>query len=163
MWETKIEKTHAKEKQSHAQDNFYMVRQFAYVHRVAGISLLLGKKYKVRLQCFHTISRRQQYNKTLITKNSFYILRTWFTMGHKTGQNFFPGVACRPKPSLYGLSLRKSPIKNHATLFGSGRVVNRIKHKLGSTKPNKALTNAIRRITGTGELDKIRFWEALLE
>ena len=30
-------------KQSHAQDNIYVVRQFAYVHGVAGISLLLGK------------------------------------------------------------------------------------------------------------------------
>ena len=40
LWETKqIEKTHAKEKQSHAQDNIYVVRQFAYVHGVAGISL----------------------------------------------------------------------------------------------------------------------------
>ena len=40
MWETKqIEKTHVKEKQSHAQDNIYVVRQFAYVHGVAEISL----------------------------------------------------------------------------------------------------------------------------
>ena len=40
LWETKqIEKTHVKEKQSHAQDNIYVVRQFAYVHGVAGISL----------------------------------------------------------------------------------------------------------------------------
>ena len=29
-----------KEKQSHAQDSIYVVRQFAYVYRVAGISLL---------------------------------------------------------------------------------------------------------------------------
>ena len=28
--------------------------------------------------------------------------------------------AYRPKPPLHGLSIRKSPIKNHATLFGSG-------------------------------------------
>ena len=40
LWETKqIEKTHVKEKQSHAQDNIYVVRQFAYVYGVAGISL----------------------------------------------------------------------------------------------------------------------------
>ena len=40
LWETKqIEKTHAKEKQSYAQDNIYVVRQFAYVHGVAEISL----------------------------------------------------------------------------------------------------------------------------
>ena len=30
-------------RQSHAQDNIYVVRQFAYVHGVAGISLLLEK------------------------------------------------------------------------------------------------------------------------
>ena len=40
-------------KQSHAQDNIYVVQQFAYVHGVAVISLLLGKKkYKMRLQFF---------------------------------------------------------------------------------------------------------------
>ena len=40
LWEIKqIEKTHVKEKQSHAQDNIYVVQQFAYVHGVAGISL----------------------------------------------------------------------------------------------------------------------------
>ena len=39
----KIEKTHAKEKQSHTQDSIYVVRQFAYVHGVVGISLLSGK------------------------------------------------------------------------------------------------------------------------
>ena len=32
-----------KVKQSHAQDSIYVVRQFAYVHGVAGISLLSGK------------------------------------------------------------------------------------------------------------------------
>ena len=31
-------------KQSHAQDNIYMVRQFAYIHIIVEISLLSGKK-----------------------------------------------------------------------------------------------------------------------
>ena len=35
---TNRENTHQR-KQSHAQDNIYVVRQFAYVHGVAGISL----------------------------------------------------------------------------------------------------------------------------
>ena len=48
--------------------------------------------------------------------------------------------ACRPKPPLHGLSLSKSPIKNHATLFRSGRVVKPDQTKLGSTKPNKSPT-----------------------
>ena len=37
------ENTRQRKKQSHAQNNIYVVRQFAYVHGVAGISLLLGK------------------------------------------------------------------------------------------------------------------------
>ena len=62
-----------KEKQLHAQDSIYMVRQFAYVHRVAGI-LLLSKKITM---CGYNIfiSQKQQQDKTLITqKNGFYIL-----------------------------------------------------------------------------------------
>ena len=42
----------------------------------------------------------------------------------------------QPKPPLYRLSLNKSPIKNHAILFGSGRVIKTNQAKLGSTKPN---------------------------
>ena len=55
LWETKNrENTRQRKKKSHAQDNIYVVRQFSYVHEVAGISLLLGKntEYKMRLQYF---------------------------------------------------------------------------------------------------------------
>ena len=45
----KLEKTHAKEIQSHAQDSIYVVRQFAYIHGVAGISLLSGKNTEYNL------------------------------------------------------------------------------------------------------------------
>ena len=70
----KIEKTHAKEKQSHTQDNIYVNRQFTYAYeqrktithtrqylRESTIYLrlqncrdftIIGKKYKVWLQCF---------------------------------------------------------------------------------------------------------------
>ena len=53
----KIEKTHAKEKQSHAQDSIYMIQQFAYVHGVARISLLSRKntEYNMWLQYFLSI------------------------------------------------------------------------------------------------------------
>ena len=108
----KIEKTHAKRKQSHTQDNIYVVRQFAYVHKVTGISLLSRKKYKVQQYSF-SHSQKLQQQKTLITT-------AW---------------ACRPKPLLHGLSLRKSLIKNHATLFGLGRVINRIKHNQAPQNP----------------------------
>ena len=63
-----------------------------------------------------------------MTKNKTLITKVGFTMGD------------RPKPLLYGLSLSKSPIKNHATLFGSGRVVKLDQTKLSSTKPNKSPT-----------------------
>ena len=53
------------------------------------------------------LSQKQQEDKTLITKkNNFYIVRTGFTMGYKNG----PKIFCRPKLSLHGLSLSKSPI-----------------------------------------------------
>ena len=83
------EKKTPKEKQSLAQDSIYVVRQFAYVHRVAGISLVSKKITMCGYSVF--LSQKQQQDKTLITKkkNSFYILRTGFTMGYKMGQKFF--------------------------------------------------------------------------
>ena len=83
-----------KVKQSHAQDSIYVIRQFAYVHRVAGI-LLLSKKITM---CGYSVflSKKQQQEKTLITKkNSFYILCTGFTMGYKMGQKIFVGSNLR--------------------------------------------------------------------
>ena len=41
-------------KQSHAQDNIYVVRQFTYVHGVARISLLSGKSIKCGYKYSHT-------------------------------------------------------------------------------------------------------------
>jgi len=58
-------------------------------------------KYKVQLQCF-TLSQDDNNNKTLITKNGFYIIHTGFTMGYKTGQKFFPGALPQtPKRLVY--------------------------------------------------------------
>ena len=86
----------SKEKQSHAQDSIYVVRQFAYVQRVAGISLLSKKITMCGYSVF--LSQKQQQDKTLITKkNGFYILRTGFIMGYKMGQKFFVG------PSLHSM------------------------------------------------------------
>ena len=84
-----------KEKQSHAQDNIYMVWQFAYVHRVAEISLLSKKITMCGYSVF--LSQKQQQDKTLITKkNGFYILHTGFTMSYKTGQKFLSAQAFAP-------------------------------------------------------------------
>ena len=71
MRNKKLEKTHAKKKkkQSHAEDNIYMVRQFVYVHGVTGISLLSRKKIQsAAIQFFYSKKRQQQ---TLITKTAF--------------------------------------------------------------------------------------------
>ena len=109
--ERERERTHAKEKQSHAQNNIYMVWQFAYVHEVAGVLLLSGKNTKCGYSVFLSLKKHDQ-QQTIISKLRFLHL-------------------------LHGLSLRKSPIKNHATLFGLGQVVKPDQTKLGSTKPNK--------------------------
>ena len=45
-------------KQSHAQDNIYVVRQFTYVHVVAGISLLSGKNTEYNLQLQYFLSNK---------------------------------------------------------------------------------------------------------
>ena len=88
MRNKKIKKTNAKKKkQSNAQKNIYMVRQFAYIHGIARISLL-SRKY---IKCGYSVSVSQKdnddnnNNKTLIIKKGFYILRKRFTMGYKTG------------------------------------------------------------------------------
>ena len=56
-----------KKKKSHVQDSIYVVRQFVYVHRVARISLLLGKNIQsAAVQFFFSL---KNYNhETLITK-----------------------------------------------------------------------------------------------
>ena len=73
-----------------------MVQQFAYIHEVVGISLLLGKKYKVRQYSFFFLSKKLQ-RKTLITRATFfYILCTGFTMGYKTGQKLVHKVQQEP-------------------------------------------------------------------
>ena len=52
----KIEKTYAKDNNHTHKTIFMWFGNFAYVHGVAGISLLSGKKkYKVRLQFFLTL------------------------------------------------------------------------------------------------------------
>ena len=85
-------------------------------------------------KCGYSVSISQErQQQTLITKLRFL---------HKTGQKKFPSAptwACWPKPPLHGLSFRKSPIKNHATLFRSSRVVKSNQTKLGSTKPKNGL------------------------
>ena len=51
----KKKKPHAKEKQSHTQDSIYVIWQFAYIHRVAGISLLSRKNIKCGSTVFQSL------------------------------------------------------------------------------------------------------------
>ena len=90
-------------------------------------------KIKSAATFFFSLSQetRQQQNPNLkigFSRSCAYDLQ-WATKWAK----FFP----RGKPPLHGLNLKKSPIKNHTILFGSGRVVKSDQMKLGSTKPNK--------------------------
>ena len=84
-----------KVKQSHAQDSIYVVRQFAYVHRVAGISLLSKKITMCGYSVF--LSQKQQQDKTLITKKTAFIScaqdSQWVT---KRAKNFLSAQASAP-------------------------------------------------------------------
>ena len=59
--------------------------------------------------------------------------------------------ACQPKPPLHGLSFKKSPIKNHATLFqvGLGRQLDQTQTRLHKTQQISHLeTSSITNISG---------------
>ena len=90
-----------------------MVRQFAYVYKVAEISLLSGKNTKSGSTNFLSLKNQQQ--ETLITKIAFFISYAqdlqWATKRAKIFFQLGP---------IHGLSFRKSPIKNHATIFWVG-------------------------------------------
>ena len=54
---------------NHTQDSIYMVWQFAYVHRIAGISLFSGKNTK----CGNTFSlSKKRHQNPNLQNNSFY-------------------------------------------------------------------------------------------
>ena len=84
----------SKEKQSHAQDSIYIVRQFSLCPQSCRDFTIIKENYNMRLQCFSfsKITTRQNPNHK---KKGFYILRTGFTMGYKTGQKFFVGLNLR--------------------------------------------------------------------
>ena len=84
-----------------------MVRQFAYVHRVAGILLLSRKNTSVAVQFF-------SFSKTATT-NPNHQKERFLHSSHRIHNGLQNGP--KSKPPLHGLSLKKYPIKNHATLF----------------------------------------------
>ena len=56
---------------------------------------IIKENYNVRLQCFSFSKTTTRQNPNHKKKNSFYILRTGFTMGYKMGQKFFVGSNLR--------------------------------------------------------------------
>ena len=90
-------------KKTITQDIIYMVRQFTYVHEIAEISLFSGKSTRCGSIVF-TLKQSQ----TLISKTAVFYLR------HK---------AYQPKSSLYGLSVKKSPIKNYNNIILSQFII----------------------------------------
>ena len=117
--ERERERAHGKENNHTHKTKFTWFGNLSTSTKLQGFHYYQGK-YKVRLHCF-SLLKDDNNNKTQITKTSFfYILCTKFIMGYKTGQKMRT-QAWANKPPLHGLSLSKSPIKNHATLFESSR------------------------------------------
>ena len=117
--ERERERTHAKENNHTHKTKFTWFGNLSTSTELQRFHYYQGK-CKVRLHCF-SLLKDDNNNKTLITKTGFfYILRTKFIMSYKTGQKMST-QAWADKPPLHGLSFSKSLIKNHATLFESGR------------------------------------------
>ena len=74
LWDAKIKKkyTPKKNNNNHIQDSIYMVWQIAYVHRVAGIWLFLGKNTKCGSTVFLS-KKKRRHQKPNLQNNSFYI------------------------------------------------------------------------------------------
>ena len=76
--------------------------------------------------------------KQLYVQDNIYIIRQFVYVYGVAEISLLSGKNTKywPKLSLHGLSLSKSLIKNHATLFGLGQVVKLDQTKLDSTKPS---------------------------
>ena len=136
MRNKKIEKTHAKESNYTHKTIFTWFDNLPTSTELQEFHYYLGKIKSAATMFFFFFflvsqETRQQQNPNLkigFSRSCAYDSQ-WAT---KWAKNFPRG-----KPPLHGLNLKKSPIKNHTILFGSGRVVKSDQMKLGSTKPNK--------------------------
>ena len=144
----KIEKTHAKKKKIITRARQYLRGLAICLHSQSCRDFTISReKYKCGSTVFFSLKKLHQQKRTLITKVAFSI--SWaqdLQWATKRAKFFFPGAialtpeplkglfmsttawAYLPKPPLHGLSLRKSPIKNNATLFELSQVVNWIKY-----------------------------------
>ena len=111
-----------------------------------GFHYYQGKKYKVLLQFFLSLKKHNNHknpNHKITFSTSCAHDSQWATKRAKKIALSISTLAWayQPKPSLHGLNLKKSPIKNHATLFGSSWVIKPDQTKLGSTMPNIVLSH----------------------
>ena len=100
----KIEKTHAKENNHTHKTIFTWFSNLPTSTELQGFHYYQGKVQSVATDILTLKNTATPPLKTLITKS----VSIWAKRAN------------RPKPPLHGLSLSKSPIKNHAILFGSG-------------------------------------------
>ena len=70
------------------QDSIYVVQQFSYVHRVAGISLFMEKNTRYSSTIFSLRNNTQNPN----LQNNSFLSCTGFTMGYKMDQKIFSGA-----------------------------------------------------------------------
>ena len=133
MRNKKIEKTHAKENNYIHKTIFTWFGNLPTSTELQGFHYYQGKIKSAATNFFFLSLKKHDNNKTLISILGFLDPAHMIHNGLQNGPKIFP----RGKPPLHGLNLKKSPIKNHTILFGSGRVVKSDQMKLGSTKPNK--------------------------
>ena len=114
-------------KQSHAQDNIYVVRQFAYVYGVAEISLLSGKIQSAATVFTLTFKTTKKEKK----KNPNH--QKWF---------LHPAHRFLHLP-LHGLSLSKSPIKKPHNIIRVGLGRQPDQTQLGSTKAQQTMPRSM--------------------
>ena len=114
-------------KKSHAQDSVYVVRQFAYIHGFAGISLLSGKIQSaatVFTLTFKTTNKKKKKNPNH---------QKWF---------LHPAHRFLHLP-LHGLSLSKSPIKKPHNIIRVGLGRQPDQTQLGSTKAQQTMPRSM--------------------
>ena len=86
----KIEETHAKEKINHMHKTVFMwFDNLSTFTKLQRFHYYQEKIQSVAVQFFFFVSHKTTTINPNHQSNVFYILRTGFTMGYKTGQNFF--------------------------------------------------------------------------
>ena len=59
LCDAKNREKYTPKRNNHTQDSIYVVRQFAYIHEVAEISLFLGEKYRMQQYSFFSLKKKK--------------------------------------------------------------------------------------------------------